>query len=256
MPTAGLSRCLSTGPALPQGIDPRLSRGAIAVLAAALAVLAVWPRTDIAVSALFFDPVKGFALNGHPVAEAVRRTIWNLSIVLLAAALVGLVAALLRRRPVAGLPARVWGFIVGLYAIGPGLLVETLFKGHWGRARPSELVEFGGTAGFTPFWQPADQCSRNCSFVAGEAAGAMALAIALAVVLAWAAARLPRPARIAARAVIVALPLLAAVQRLGAGRHFLSDILAAWLVIGLVAVVLAGFLRPLPGPVDKATDSP
>jgi len=28
--------------------------------------------------------------------------------------------------------------------IGPGLLVNTVFKEHWGRARPSQVEEFGG----------------------------------------------------------------------------------------------------------------
>lgn len=240
---------------------PEVERRVIAALLAGLlsgfVVFALWPGLDIAVSGAFFDAgARSFVLNGQPLAEGLRKAIWGLSVVLLLIAGTGLLGALVLRRPVAGLPARAWGFIVALYALGPGLVVETLLKTHWGRARPSAIAEFGGTAMFTPPWLPADQCARNCAFVAGETAGAVALAISLAVILVWAGPRLPGWLRAGLVALAVAAPVIASVQRLGAGRHFLSDILAAALLIGLIAAVLARFLRPLPRAVDNHPDSP
>jgi len=55
-------------------------------------------------------------------------------------------------------------------ALGPGLLVNSLLKSHWGRARPIEVSAFGGARSFSPAYIIAQQCSRNCSFVSGDAA--------------------------------------------------------------------------------------
>lgn len=245
---------------MPHDSERRVFAALAAGFLATFLLFTLWPGLDIAASRLFFDPATGtFALNGHPLAEALRRAIWDASVAVLAAALLALCAALLLRRPVAGLPARAWGFVVALYALGPGLLVETLLKGHWGRARPADIAEFGGLAQYTPPWLPTDQCLKNCSFVAGEAAGAAALALSLGLALLWWRGRIPMLLWRALAGLAVAAPLVAAAQRLGAGRHFLSDILCAVLLIGLAAAVLARILHPLPaapsGPVDKPRDS-
>ena len=44
-------------------------------------------------------------------------------------------------------PARLWGFVVALYVLGPGLIVNALLKSYWGRARPAAVFE--GEARFT-----------------------------------------------------------------------------------------------------------
>lgn len=48
------------------------------------------------------------------------------------------------------------GFLlIGLVlAIGPGLFTNVLFKGYWGRARPKQVIEFGGKHLYQPFWRP------------------------------------------------------------------------------------------------------
>lgn len=48
---------------------------------------------------------------------------------------------------------------VGIYMllvllVGPGLVVNTGFKDHFGRPRPRNVVEFGGAEKFTPVWHP------------------------------------------------------------------------------------------------------
>lgn len=232
----------------------------LATAAALTAIYAVWPRLDLAVSSRFYDASShSFPLNGQRLPEMVRMAVWNLSAVVLIGALVACLAGLVLRRPIAGLPARAWGFMVALYAVGPGLLVEEGLKSHWGRARPDTVAEFGGAALFTPPWLPADQCLKNCSFVSGEAAGGMALALSLGLILLWWRGRLPRGVWQGLALVVALLPLVVSAQRVIAGRHFLSDILFAFLVVALTATILARFLRPLPPPdpaaVDKTPDS-
>ena len=45
---------------------------------------------------------------------------------------------------------RVFAFIALLMVLGPGLLVNAVFKEYWGRPRPRETVEFGGQREFVP----------------------------------------------------------------------------------------------------------
>jgi lipid A 4'-phosphatase len=240
--------------------DPRPILGVLAGLLALLAVYLIWPRLDLAISAVFFDAAgQRFPLNGQRLAEAIRLAIWNISALVLIGAAVALLASLALRRPIAGLPARAWGFVVALYALGPGLVVEEGLKNHWGRARPDAVAEFGGTAQFTPPWLPTEQCLKNCAFVSGEAAGGMALALSLLLILLWWRGRVtPALWRVLA-GLAICLPLVVSAQRLVAGRHFLSDILFAFLLVALVAALLVRYLRPLPpappAPVDNRGDS-
>lgn len=38
--------------------------------------------------------------------------------------------------------------------IGAGMIVDKSFKDHWGRPRPKQITEFGGTEAFRPFYKP------------------------------------------------------------------------------------------------------
>ncbi len=78
-------------------------------------------------------------------------------------------------------------------AIGPGLVVNTLLKDHWGRARPHQILEFGGTAHFSPAVLISDQCARNCPSHPGHAAlGFWLVAFAAVVPDRW---KMPDPMR-------------------------------------------------------------
>lgn len=224
------------------------SRALFAVLLALLAttlVFTLWPGLDLWVSAAFYQPGAGFPLEQSVAFDLIRRTIWGASIGLVLLSVAGLLLAVFRIR-IAGVATPVWAYILTLYALGPGFVVEWGLKGHWGRARPAQIVHFGGEASFTPFWQITDQCQRNCSFVGGESAGAMVLAIGLGLILRSHRTRLSRAWFRAGQAVLVGLPLLAAFQRVATGRHFLSDVVFSLLLMLLLALVLGKFLQPAP----------
>jgi lipid A 4'-phosphatase len=210
---------------------------------AAFGVFALWPGIDLFVSGLFHVPGRGFPVADMIWVERLRRAIWGASILLVAGALPALLLAAQRGAPVLRLDARDWGFILALYALGPGLLVETVLKGFWGRSRPADVTQFGGTRDFSAPHEITDQCLRNCSFTAGEMAGAVALAVSVALVASRWRGRMSVRGQSMARAAIVAIPVLAGLQRIAAGRHFLSDVVLSALAVGLVAAVLAGVLR-------------
>lgn len=196
------------------------------LLAFALAhvAIATWPGIDLAVSRLFWSPESGFALARSRALHLVRHAIWNATV---AAALLSLLAwaAWLALGWRARVASRAFGYPAALLLLGPGLLVNGLLKTHWHRARPADVEAFGGEATFTPPFQMAGECARNCAFVSGEGAGAVALALA-------AAGLAPPSWRL--RAALAAVAVLASGLRMATGRHFLSDVVfGAFLMAGL-----------------------
>lgn len=218
---------------------------AAAALVAAAALLALAPGIDLAVSAALHGP-GGFVLSGSPVAEAVRDLLWQLSNLLMLAAVAGLFLAQVTGRDALWLPRRLWLFVLALYVIGPGLIVNLGLKAHWGRARPETVAEFGGTAAFTPVLTPASECARNCSFASGEVAAAAALALSALAILNHLRPRLTGAEYRGWLAAALAAVPLAMVLRVGAGRHFLSDAVFAVLIVAAVAVALDRLLSPPP----------
>ncbi|MES2146146.1 MAG: phosphatase PAP2 family protein [Pseudomonadota bacterium] len=215
--------------------------GAIAV---GFALFAVWPGLDLWVTAQFYDPAQGFSAADSGWPDLLRLAIWRVSELVLVMSVGALVFGLVRRRDVMGMPRHVWGLIVALYIAGPGLLVDLVLKPLWGRARPANVMEFGGTLDFTPPYQIAAECTRNCSFVSGEVSGAVALAVSMMLILAQVRDRMGRTVHRIAVVIVLAMPVLIAVQRIAAGRHFLSDAIFAVLFTLLVAAVLDAALGP------------
>jgi len=201
-------------------------------LLALVMVFVVFSQLDLAVSALFFDSATGrFAVEG-PLLNLIRKGVPPI----LYGALLFFVVLWLGDRLVPG-PRAGWPslrhvlFLVLSLGLGPGLLVNGVFKEWWGRARPSDIQHFGGEATFTPAWMITDQCATNCSFVSGHAAmGFWVIAFALLV---------PRPGR---RAAVVAALLFGAVvggARIVVGGHFLSDVIFA----GIMTIALTVWLH-------------
>ena len=197
--------------------------------------LAFWqmPAIDLWFSGLFWRPGEGFFLADlAPVqwSYAIFRDIPYVLVPLLAwLFLASWVWA--RRSEVALRRGLLFLFLV--MAIGPGLVVNEVFKAESGRARPATVQQFEGTRQFTPAFEPSDQCSSNCSFVSGHAAmGFFFLAFAWVLRdrrwLYWGAA----------------IGLLVGLGRMMQGAHFLSDVLFGYPVVYLTALLLA---RPLLG---------
>jgi lipid A 4'-phosphatase len=202
-------------------------------------MFAVWPQIDIAVSRWFYLGNGRFWLAGHATSETMRHIIWAASLVVAALALAMLCCtATLGQR--ARSPWRFWAFVVALYVLGPGVLVNFVLKQHWGRARPTDVAEFGGVRQFTPPFEMTDQCLRNCSFVSGEVAAATVLALVLGLVLLDRA----RPWRRNLWLVgLIALFAMVAFQRVASGRHFLSDVVFAAMFMLVMARVLFAALQ-------------
>ncbi len=191
---------------------------------AAIVLLIAVPDIDLWFSALFYRAGSGFFLaDAMPVRLLFRSAPYLTGAILLFAA-VAAARHHVARRTLLGCDARAAFYLVLALALGPGLLVNTILKDHWGRARPTQIVEFGGDRQFTPALVPARQCERNCSFSSGHAALGFSL-----VAFAFLATDARR--RRLAIAVAVASGGLLGLARIAQGGHFLSDVVFSGLLV-------------------------
>ena len=213
----------------------RLLWAAIGVAAAIGAILVAVPRLDLELSSLVYHADGGFLLDRYGLVLLVSRAVTVACWIAIAGALLLIVANRVAGRPVLrGLGTSRLLLILLTFVLGPGLLVNSLLKQHVGRARPVEIVQFGGPAQFTRAAMPASQCRRNCAFPSGDAAAAFALA---AVGVATGSTALLGGA--------LAIGVFVSAVRVLAGAHFVSDVAFSALLTLLMIVVLDRLLvRP------------
>ena len=118
---------------------------------------------------------------------------------------------------------------------GPLLIVNLILKEYWGRPRPSETGYFGGDHPFVSPGTISNYCESNCSFVSGEAsAGAWLLVLVLYL-----------PSRFRMGYLIVAGPIALGISmlRVAFGRHYISDVTMAFLIVALCFAVVVWLLQ-------------
>lgn len=121
-----------------------------------------------------------------------------------------------------GIDTKVMFLTSGTMFLGPILIVNGIFKSFWGRARPYDVIEFGGEKRFTPPLAISDQCQWDCSFMSGHTAVAFwTLSLALLA---------PRKYRSLAVSAVLIFGTAMAVIRIGQGAHFFSDVLFSGLI--------------------------
>jgi lipid A 4'-phosphatase len=200
--------------------------------AVVLFVPVLWPRFDLVVSGLFYRSGQGFFLAENPLLVALHEVAYYGARVLGAAfALLALAAVAFRSRFLPSSKASL--FLLLALIIGPGLIANAGLKDHWGRARPREVMEFGGTAPFSPALVPHfERAHSNGSFVSGDGAFGFFLPAFAYVV----PRRLSR--RVFGGSMLVG-GIFGAV-RIIMGAHFLSDVAyAALFMLASVAGVHA-----------------
>jgi len=111
------------------------------------------------------------------------------------------------------------GCVLLTILLGPGLLVNAIFKDHWCRPRPNQVTEFGGHLHHVPPLMIGES-RKGESFPAGHPS------IGFSLTIFWLLLR-PRRPKLALTVLIsaIAAGLLMGVGRMAAGGHFLSDVL-------------------------------
>jgi membrane-associated PAP2 superfamily phosphatase len=216
----------------------RAVRGELVVVVAILAAATVVFRAtglDLAVADAFREPCCSWPVAEQPLWRLLYRYGVFAGVLLAAGALVTFTLSywypsrlLAWRRPAL--------FLVLVAALGPGLLINVVFKDHYGRPRPREVQELGGQERFLPVWTKGSDPQAK-SFPCGHCSMGFYLSTPYLVLR-----RRRRKTAIAVGLLGLAYGGLMGVARMAAGGHFLSDVVWAggmtWLVaIGLYLVL-------------------
>ncbi len=136
------------------------------ILAVATVLLRIFPW-DMQIERHFYLPGSGWILRDS-ILWGIFYHFGNLPALLLSLAAVFMLAysyqklGMIQYRKIAL-------FLIMLMIIGPGLIVNVIFKDHWGRPRPREIVEFGGKSQYEKVLS-IDKSSYGKSFPSGHAA--------------------------------------------------------------------------------------
>jgi lipid A 4'-phosphatase len=132
---------------------------------------------------------------------------------------------------------RVGLFLVIFMILGPGLLINTVFKDHWGRPRPADIVNFGGTETFHHAWEKGES-GQGKSFPSGHASVGFFLFSPYFALRntsrKWAAFFL---------CLGIFSGLLMGAGRMIQGGHFLTDVLWSGVFVYLTGLILSYFFR-------------
>lgn len=197
----------------------------------AAVLVCLFPEIDLWTSAWFFDFSTSSWMPRSDLMQFARSGVPPVIIGGLLFVLVLWVAGKVLGHTFWDITGQKAGYLLVSLAIGPGLIVESFLKVYYGRARPRDVVPFGGDDPFTPALWFADACTRNCSFVSGHAALAF-----------WVTAfAFLFPAKDRAGMIVfgIALGLVMGLARMAEGAHFFSDVVFAGLIVVGTNVVLA-----------------
>jgi lipid A 4'-phosphatase len=200
-----------------------------------------YPRLDLMISAPFHAMTidgNNFAPRIYPPLMLARDTGLWVGTFLVTPAVVALLIKLILPRRKMLVPARAVMFLIATLALAPGLMANVLLKDHWGRPRPIDVTQFGGTDHFVAWWDPRGDCPNNCAFVSGDVSGAF-----------WTiapAALAPPQWRAIAYGAALALGAGMAIMRVMAGGHFFSDTIFAGIFTYLIIWIMHGLIYRWP----------
>jgi lipid A 4'-phosphatase len=228
---------------------------ALAIAAVTGLAFGLYPQLDLRIAQHFHDYIDAshnvFAWRISPPLMLARNVGLWVGTVLIAPAVAALVVKLILPERKMLISGRAIVFLITTLALAPGLMVNVLLKDHWGRPRPIDVAELGGTQHFVAWWDTRGDCPSNCSFVSGDVAGAF-----------WTiapAALAPPQWRVLAYGAALAFGSAVGVLRIAGGGHFFTDVVFAgvfmYLLIWAAYLLIYRWWPNRAGnKTDKATD--
>ncbi len=194
----------------------------IALLIASSLLFILAPQIDKSVTRTLFQ-IYHFRMPYNSLI-IVRNSLWPIIYLMSTILLITLMYGIMKHNLRAILAPL---FIVFVFSLGPGVIVNMILKDHSGRPRPYQTNLYGGNLTFQKSWEFSHECNSNCSFVGGESSCAFALFSLLFLIK-------KRRRKILAGIIISMYFATISYIRLTMGGHYLSDIVIGAILIYLV----------------------
>jgi membrane-associated PAP2 superfamily phosphatase len=192
--------------------------------------------TDLKIEKLFYSLERGGWFMGQAMLWYFLYNYGNIPAILLGSA--GLLVFILSFFRKTLLHYKKIGLFLAIFLVlGPGLIVNTAFKDHWGRPRPADIVNFGGTETFRQAWE-AGEAGQGKSFPSGHAAVGFFLFAPFFF--------LKKSHRTAALAFLylgIVFGLLMGAGRMIQGGHFLTDVIWSGMFTYITGYILYYIFR-------------
>ena len=209
----------------------------VPVVFLAAATILLWTtHVDLAIERLFYESGAGWVHKDdqpwHGLYKLGVLPAWVMALSALAVLIASRwVPKWIRHR-------RVAVFLVLVMAVGPGLVVNEVFKKHWGRPRPLDVYELGGDRDFVPVWIKSPAGNGN-SFASGHASTGYYLFTPFFFVR-------RRSLKRAVWWLTLGLTYgsIVGLARMIQGAHFVSDVLWAGGMVYLTGLAFYYILRP------------
>jgi lipid A 4'-phosphatase len=209
----------------------------LTIMLALSIIFFLFPNIDITVSGLFFGQDGSFLASEQDwFIYFIRKMILPLlALLVFFIPIAAAVKQYIYGEKILNKPLRDWTFLFSCLVLGTGVIVNSIFKSFWGRARPNDTLVFGGEQPFTIPWLNVDYCETNCSFVSGDVSF---FTLSLAILLIFN----KQTWNIFAYSTIILISLLRVME----GDHFLSDTIMSFIITYVVIRALYDLFQLLP----------
>ena len=205
------------------------------LIAVIISLLIGLTNTDLEIAGLFYAPGKGWFM-GQELPWYFLYHYGNMpAIILSVGGFLFFVISFFRKE---FLPYKKIGLFLAVFMVlGPGLVVNTVFKEHWGRPRPADIVNFGGTETFRQVWEKGE-VGQGKSFPSGHASVGFFLFAPFFILK-----KSHRKAAITFLCLGIAYGLFMGAGRIIQGGHFLTDVIWSGVIVYITGHILYFIFR-------------
>ena len=186
-------------------------------------------QIDIDFSSLFYQ--NGFYLRGSLYETFFYKSVPIIITTLAIGSITLFLYNTISKKNILGIDKKTILYIILVLSLAPGLIVNTTLKENWGRARPMDIVQFGGNKEFTPAFILSNQGGNSFSSGHGSAAFSI-LGFAL----------LARSRKKLWITLALSYGVAVSFARIIGGGHFLSDNLTSFFIVYIATYALYGYI--------------
>jgi lipid A 4'-phosphatase len=186
-------------------------------------------QIDIDFSSLFYK--NGFYLRGSLYESFFYKSVPIVISTLAIGSITLFLYNTISKKNILGIDKKTILYIILVLSLAPGLIVNATLKENWGRARPMDIVQFGGNKEFTPAFILSNQGGNSFSSGHGSAAFSV-LGFAL----------LARSRKKLWITLALSYGVAVSFARIIGGGHFLSDNLTSFFIVYIATYALYGYI--------------